>query len=490
MGTLKREIGSANIYFAAGRIISLFIGFFSSVILARLLGSYSFGLYSFCLTIVTFFVIFTDFGLMSTLVRFLANYMSKERYGKAGALARMVFKYKAFLGIVVGFLISALSHPIAGFVFNKPEAWFMVFLAGFVIIARSFYGFFYSLFSGLKDFKYVSLVQSLQMLFKFIFAVVLVLLGFEAFGAIVGVTLSFLAVIVLSVLLIIRKYGFILKKPKASIEKRALLSFSAWVFVGSIAGTIFSLTDQMMISAMLPIENVGFYGIAITWKAAIVSLVPIASSVLYPYFSGAKNKEQLNMMFFNSLRYGAIFVFPLAFVLSAYAEPFILFLYKEPFLQAASVLRILTFISIFSVLWGILMQYFNSIKRPDIATKVFSGVIVLNIILNYFLIQLYGIVGAAISTLFCGFIILIILFSITIFVKKLVFKPAIILNPLIASGAVYLVSLYFLPYVTNYFNLAFYGALSLVVYFVIMLMIRGITKEDLIQFRGIIFRRV
>ncbi len=197
-------------------------------------------------------------------------------------------------------------------------------------------------------------------------------------------------------------------------------------------------------------------------------------------------------MFFNSLRYTSIFIFPMAFLLSAYSRPFILFLYKEPFMPAASVLSILAFVSILSLLYGIVGSYFAGIKRPDITTKILSGTIILNVIMNYFLIQLYGIIGAAMATFISSLINFIIFFSIAVLIQKMMFKLAIILKPLIAAGITYYITIFFLPNVTNYFTLALYGILSLMIYFVIMLLIKGVIKQDLNYLKGglnVIFKR-
>ncbi len=303
-------------------------------------------------------------------------------------------------------------------------------------------------------------------------------------GAVLGLILTYTLLVVISTVTIYKKYNFIISEKGTWINRRVLLSFNAWVLLTSMGGMVYGLIDQMMISNMLAIENLGFYKIALTWRWSIVYLVPIASYVMYPYFSGALNKRQLNLMFYNSLRYGSMFIFPLAFLLSAYSGPLILFLYKEPFLPAASALSILAFASIYSVLGSVLMSFFTSIKRPDIVTKVLLLMIMLNIILNYFLIQLYGINGAAIATLISVFSHLVIIFLIAILVKKMMFKLAIILKPLVASVITYVVSLYFLPNVTNYFTLAFYGILSLGVYIIVMLLIRGVTKQDFVHFKN------
>lgn len=481
--SLKKEIAKANLVFTAGRIISAVIAFFFSIILARLLQPHNFGLYSFCIVVVSFFILFTDFGMNSTLIRFVANYIGKGKYRKASTLIKLIFKYKIVLIILTGVLVSFFSNQIAAFIFNKPEAGFVVFFSGLVLVVNSLLEFFNSLFSSLKNFVAISAIQILQNIFKFVFVIGLILLGMSVAGAIIGLILSYLVVIMISLIIVYKKYDFIISKLKIRINRKILLTFTSWIFIGSIAGTIYALIDQLMISRMLDVEYIGFYKIGLTWMFSIIYLVPIAAYVMYPYFSGVVNKKQLNLMFFNSMRYGAIFIFPLAFLLSAFSTPFVLFLYKTPFLPVTSALTILAFVSILMVFSGILTTYFVGVKRPDIVAKIIFITLFLNITLNYFLIQLYGITGAALATFISKFIEVVVAFSIAVSIHKLTFKLSIIWKPLLASSIIYYTALFFLPYITNYFNFAFYGIILLTIYFAVMILIKGIRKQDLVYIK-------
>ncbi|MBL7206311.1 MAG: flippase [Candidatus Aenigmarchaeota archaeon] len=483
---LKTEIARANIIFTGGRFISAAIGFFFSIILARILQPYNFGLYSFCIVIVSFFILFTDLGLNSTLIRFVAKNMKLEERRKVSSIIKSIFKYKIALTMSTGIIVSIFSEQVSLLIFNKPEAGFIVFLAGFVLIGNSLFAFFESLFTGLKKFSILSGIQISQNIFRFIFVIGLVVLGMSVSGAITGLILSYVLMVVASMVIVYKKYNFIVSERETMFDRRDMLTFSAWVFMYSIVNTIYAVIDQLMISAMLPLESVGFYKISNTWAWSIIYLVPIASQVLYPYFSSSTNRDQMKTMFSNSLKYSSIFIFPLAFLLSAFSGPLILFLYKASFTVASEALRIMAFVSIPIVISMILATYFTGAKKPEIIAKILFIMMILNIIFNYFLIQLYGISGAAIATLIAKSTETAILFIIIILVQKLTFKPSILIKPLIASIFMYFVALFFLPNVTNYLTFAIYGVLSLLIYAAIMLVIGGLRKEEFLTIRKLL----
>jgi len=480
--SLKKEIAKANIIFTFGRLIAITLSFFFSIILARLLQPYYFGLYSFCLMVLSIFIIFTDFGLNTILTRFVSNYIEKNDHKSASSVARLIFRYKFLLTIAVGILTFIFSDQIATFVFNKPEGGFVISYASIILILASFIEFFRSLLFGLKDFKWNSISQILENVIKFFVVIGFVIFGLFITGVFIGIIISYVLLNIILIIVFYKKYSFIFY-DKAEIDKDVLLGFGIWTFVGSIFGTFYGAIDQFLVSILLPVENIGFYKIAYGLIWSIIYLVPITYYVLYPYFSSSEDKKRLNLLLFNSIRYSAIFIFPFSFLLSAFSKPLVAFLYKESYMPVVQPLTILSFLSIFIVLSGIIQTFFYGIKRPDIPTKIVGFVLGLNIIFNYIFIVNYGLIGAAVAILIVKFIETFILFFISVSKEKMTFSFSIILKPLIASLVMYIFALFFLPNITNYFTLVLYGALSLIVYLIVMFLIRGIETKELFYFK-------
>lgn len=478
--SLREEVAKSNAIFTIGRIISVILGFFYSIILARMMQPYNFGLYSFCLVVVGFFILFTDLGLKNILTRFVSNYMSRKEYGKLRSLSTKIFKYKLFLSIFAGFIVFILSDDIALFIFGKPETGFVISFAGVIILFNSILKFFHSLFSGLKKFGAFVSLDILENIFKFIFVIGATVIGMGISGALLGLIITYILLVIISSLFVYKKYRFVFSGPKGTLKKDILVNFGKWIFISSIVDRVYGVVDQMMISTMLIVESIGFYRIAQTWMSSIIYIVPIAGTVLHPYFSGAKNDEQLKSMFFHTFRYASIFIFPLAICLSAYSVPITSLFYGRSFMGAAPALSILAFNSILLCFHSLLLGYFVGVGRPDITTKISSSTIILNIILNYFLIIYYGLIGAAISTIVSLLLNVSVLFYIAIRKKGMLFDPEIILKPLFSSAAVYILSkLFLVKYVFSFLTLIILGIVSVAIYVVLMLLIRGIKKDDI-----------
>ncbi len=474
--TLRNEIAKSNIMYAFGRSISAVIAFFLSIILPRLLRPHDFGLYTFCLLVVGFGRIFVNLGLDETLIRFTANYMSQGEYGKTGALVRGVFRYKLALTVVIASSITLFSGQIATHIFKRPEGSFLVFLAGLVLIFQSLYDFSTNLLFGTKNLAGVAVIQILQYLFRFIFVIGLVLLGLGVFGAISGYMLALIAVLIIAFVVIYKNHKFLFAIEETKIDRRTVFGFSLWLFVIITVGGAYGLVDQFMISRMLRVEDIGFYKIALSWMFAIINIMPLSAYVLFPYFSSLKEESRLNTMFFDSLKYTALFVFPLSFLLSTLSKPFVSFVYGNEFLDVVPALKILAIVAAPMMLTMVLYTFYSGIKKPEIVAKVVVGMTFVNIVLNYILIPRYGIAGAAIATLIAKTIEFSVLLSFAVLSWKLMFESSVLIKPLLASiiGA----SLSILLNIGSITSMVGYSIIFSLIYLAAMWLIKGFTRKD------------
>lgn len=474
---MKREVVKSNIIVSSGKNISAIIALLFSIVMGRMLGPYGYGLFSFSMVVVSFSLIFTNLGINMTLTRFLSSYIGQGEYAKAGGMVRLLFKYNAALSLIMGSLIILFPDYLAANIFNKPEASTIVFLSGFVLILHAFFDFFYDLFLGVKNFVAYSVIHVAQQALKLVFAVILVFLGWGVLGAIYAVFISYIVVLLFAMVQIKKKHGFVFSPLKGRTEKKVLFGFGMWVFLSTVVGGAYGLVDQVMISMLLGIEDIGFYRIGVSWMFAITYLLPVSAYAMYPYFSSSTDKNILAALFQKSMKYTAMFVFPAAFLLSAFSLPFIQFLYGGKFLEAGSILRILSFVSIPLMMAILISTFFSGIKRPDIAGKITTALLFLNILLNYFMIPIYGSKGAAMATLLSKTVELAVLFLVLKAGLKINFAAPSLWKPLVSSAGGYLVVRAFpAPTILEALPL---GLLFIIIYFSLMVMLGGIAREEL-----------
>jgi O-antigen/teichoic acid export membrane protein len=328
-------------------------------------------------------------------------------------------------------------------------------------------------FNAFNDFK-ANLIRSFVYEFSRLFLIIsFVSIGLSVIGALLGFTIAtFLAFLTLLALLI-KNYGYILFGRAKSIDWRRVIRFTSYLTIGSITWVVFAYVDSIMIGMFLPAEYVGYYRASYNIVGAISGLVSIPA-VLFPVFVQLEGQDLKNA-FNRAFKYSSILSFPIAFGLPIISEPLIKFVYGVEYLPAVSVMWFLSFLILRSALgfWG---PIFNAKEKPEYPVYVSFVAMILNIVLNYFMILRFGIVGAALATVIAN----IISWAILGYFSKRMFeifpKSEYIIKPLVAS--------LLMCYLLSNFELCslFEGIVAItvgaVIYLVALFAFRGLTKDD------------
>ena len=181
---------------------------------------------------------------------------------------------------------------------------------------------------------------------------------------------------------------------------------AAPLLASSIMIIIYSKIDTFMIYHLMDNTAVGLYVVSIK-LSEMVSLVPVMLiSAVFPVAIRSKSisKNTYDETIESILLVSYLFLFFACFIITIFSEFIVGTLYGIDYLGSSKSLVILA--------WAILFQVFGSFTTYWLVNeglqiyrlyRVFFGLII-NIILNYYLIPLYGISGAATATLVSQFI--------------------------------------------------------------------------------------
>ena len=164
----------------------------------------------------------------------------------------------------------------------------------------------------------------------------------------------------------------------------------------------FQVSDRYIVQFFVGIEQVGLYATAYSiafvigmFWTAVTNIVLADFSALYD--QGAK--REIEMRFARVLKYGSAITCAAITGFVLLAEPILRFLSSEEFVPASSSLVVVA-----GALgcYGVFRHYANLLsvlKKVKTLNMLWVGMGILNVVLNLFLIPLFGILGAAISTL-------------------------------------------------------------------------------------------
>ncbi len=478
---LAKRVFRNILYNSSSVLIANVVGVVVTIYVARALKSELFGIYSLALSIAFLLLTFTDLGINTTLIRYVAHAYGLKDYELVRGYIRSLSKLKVVLVIFTSLLLFTTSDVLSVYVFHKPMLSMPLKVMSAFVLFFSLLGFINSIFNAFNDFK-ANLIRALTYEFSRLFFIILfVSIGLSVVGALLGfVIASFLALIALLILLLKNYRGFIFGKVK-SINWRKVVRFTSYLTIGSITWVVFAYVDSVMIGMFLPAREVGYYRASYNIVGAISGLVSIPS-VMFPVFVQLEGRD-LKQAFNRAFKYSAIISFPVVFGLISLGEQLIKFVYGVDYLQAVPVLYVLSFLILGSALgfWGVI---FNAKEKPEYPVYVSFFAMILNIVLNYFMILRWGIVGAGIATVVSN------LFSwITLaYLSKVMFnvfpKFEHLIKPLASSLIMfYVISQFKLSNLIEGVSVVLLGA---VIYSAILVLFKGLTKEDFRYLRMIL----
>ena len=226
-------------------------------------------------------------------------------------------------------------------------------------------------------------------------------------------------------LLIVMVYSFIINKPKISFyfknDFKEILRYSFLILLSGAASSIILDIDKSMLSSILTVENVEYYSVAI-FIAAVIEipgramfqiLSPIVAEVI-----NKNNKKKLKYLLKKSST-NLVLVSSLFFlIINLNLNDFYEMLNQEGYNKGIPIVIIVSFAKLYSMSIGCVN---NIISNSKYYYYIFWFSIissVLAVVLNLYLIQDYGIIGAAYAT----FLVILIMNSLKLYLVNIKFK--------------------------------------------------------------------
>lgn len=398
--SLSENSGFKRYFFNTGwlfaeQILRMLSGLFVGVWVARYLGPEQFGIYSYALAFTAIFAGIAKLGLDSIIVRELINHPEKSRaYLGTGFWLKFI---GAFL--VIGLIISILP-----FTNNDPSTKIFILIIAFGLVFQSFEVVEF-LFQSKVLAKNISISKIIQLSLSSIFKIYLVFSAAEL--------IWFVVVILFDALVLALCYFFAYRKQeKSSFYKKfdlgiaGMLLKDSWPLIfAAIVTMIYMRIDQIMIKEMLSEYKVGIYSAAVRLGEIFYFIPTLISVSLFPAILNGKihSEEIYKQRIQRLLSFLFWIAITIVLIITFLSDWLVLILFGKEYKEAGQILMIHIWSSIFVFLGVGSSQWFIAENHQRlIFWRTFSGMIV-NIVLNFFLIPAYSIKGAAFATLVSQF---------------------------------------------------------------------------------------
>lgn len=386
--------------------IGLLFNFLIRIVIARFYTPLDYGLFNLFFTILSISVGIGLLGIDQGISRYIGYYLGSKEYEKIKSVEVIGLFTGSILGILFGISLFFSAQWIAP-VFSNSLA-----LVDYLRIAAIGVPFYILLHLLVSIFQGFQSIKEKIIFFDFgknaIFLALSIFVGVLALPFI-GIIWS-MVIAIDSIAIILLIYYFKNRKYLMDETNKMLINFDIGknilmfslplAFVVILDRTM-AWADTLMIGYFATDEAVGFYNIAKPFSAFISEALRVALFIYTPLVAGlyAQKKFIENDRIYASITKWICFItLPLTLALFFFSEEIILLFFGKNYVLAAIPLKVLS-----------ISYFINNIMGPNGATLMAYGktrflmfatiaALIINIILNAFLIPTYGITGAAVAT--------------------------------------------------------------------------------------------
>ncbi|MGB1634853.1 MAG: lipopolysaccharide biosynthesis protein [Flavobacteriaceae bacterium] len=343
---------------------------------------------------------FISFGVQHTLIKYFSEAQSKEERD------RLLWFVLLFPLVIIAFILpfyfqfnTALLELIAGK--GNGVSRFPFLILAIAISTAYFEVFFSWLRVHLKTVfgNFLKEVYPRVLVFLLLMTYILEWIDLDGFinFLIIGYYLRLLCVMCYSFFIYIPSFNFHLPSNWTS-----LLRYSALIFLSGAAASFILDIDKSMIFAITKDENVAFYAVALYIAAVIEAPGRAMFQITSPMVAQAINSNDLNRLeeLLKKSSINLMVVSGLAFlIVNLNLLDFYKLINQPGYASAFSVVIIISLGKFFSMSMGCLNNIISNSKYYPYVFWFSVSSAVLAVLLNYYLISAYGIMGAAFATL-------------------------------------------------------------------------------------------
>lgn len=437
------------------------------------------GLFNFSNTYAAWFSMFAALGIPYYGIREIARLEDKQEQ------QRFVSEIIS-ISMVSTLLCSAMMFLTLFFIPQLNENYVIFLVAGTVLYITPFKIDWY--FRGMEEFGYITFRS---LLIKILSVILLFLFVRSKSDLLLYVFLNAISLVLNEVWNFVKLYQRGLH-PCFTLSGRKHIKSLLVLFSSSIAISVYTLLDTLMLGFMTDYAEVGYYNCATHISRALLPVVTSLSAVVLPRISlleKSNDLQQINKLINKSFSVIAFLSFPVAFIVIAVAPTFIPLFYGEQFYGATLPLQImiLTVIAIgFNNLTGfqiLLALGFDKLFLYSILIGMVS-----NFSLNLLFIPYFGASGAALSSVIAEFLILAVMIYYIYTYTKIRFRgERQLLQAFIFSSLFFLVAFLIGQFISGWPFVFVSGIVCSLIY---LLFQNAIGNESLLVFKRIVIEKI
>ncbi len=396
-----------------GNALSTVILAVGSILVARLLGPESYGLFALSLVVPAFLGQIISLGIDQALTRFSSKHRIEGRPQLAASFLKSGFTFKLLAGVAMSAIGFVFSDFFAANVLNRSELDFLIKLASLGILFQVVFTALNSSFTGLDRAEKSALTMGFQSIAKTTLALLLIILGFGVAGAVGGHVLSYMVAAVLgSIILFIGPY----RSLRASSDYngnflgdlKSMVDFGFPLYLSTLTSIFLNQYQFMLLAFYASDLQIGNFNAALNFTALLNTLnIPVATA-LFPAFSKFNPRsemDELRRFFRFSTKYASLFIVPATVVVATLSKDLVSAIYGSSFELAPQFLALYAISFLYTGIGSLVLgSFLSGIGETKLNLKIGLVNAIVFAFLALLLTQLYSVLGLILAFLISNFV--------------------------------------------------------------------------------------
>lgn len=384
-----------------GMIISKLLGYAYRLIVARI-GVSEYGVISLGIVIVSILSGIAILGLDLGVLRYVSFYKAKDDEERARGSIRSAMLISGTTGLIFFIILFLNSSFVSKLFFGDENFGYIIKILSLTI---PFYVLARLMLSCLKAFEKIKYAIYSENFAENILKILTALVFIYAFG--MGITGAALSHVVAIFSVGFFSFYFLNKKVfkisgKYISTTKEIVSYSWPLALGVLSGLSILWMDNLMIGYLLKdAVKLGIYNAAAPTATLMLITSYAVLSLFTPIMSGLlakKDKKNMEIGYKSVVKWSLLINLPLFLIMFVFSKDILSILFGEIYSVGGGTLSFLVIGYFFYTVLFASRNVLEVFKRTKLVMFNFVSVGILNIVLNYYLILRYDIIGAAIST--------------------------------------------------------------------------------------------
>lgn len=423
---LKSKVLNNISWLIGARVIQMIFSFFVGILTARYLGPNNYGLINYGAVYTGIFSSICSLGLNSIVVKELID--KKESQGETLGTIIVLKLIASLLSVLAIYILSSIIDA------NSDITIHVVLLCSLGLVFQSFTIFEFWFQSRLES-KMTALATMIAYILVSAYRIYLLINGYEVRWFAIATSIDYMFIALILYLLYRRAGGPKLKF--SSIRAKSMLQISYHFILSSLMISIYGNTDKFMIQHILKDgSEVGYYSTAVAicsmWTFVLQAIIDSFNpTIMELYKTDYKKYVKRNIQLYTLIFYISLFV---SLFIMIFAKFGISLLYGDTYLGAVNPLRIVTWYTAFSYLGVARNAWIVCENKQKYLKYLYVSAVILNIILNFILIPIFGSSGAAFASLLTQICTSIVL---PFFIKEIRENALMIIYAILGRGLIW-----------------------------------------------------